>query len=239
MFMKPLHLIAAMLCCFRLADAASNREVFSNSVVYLSYTVGTNSSSGSGFIMVRPTDSSKVDGGSVEGQAFLVTNKHVIPPEGKESKLAMRVTIADANGALATKTIDLPMVGADGKYFGTVRRHPNKDVDVAAINVTREVAQNKMRLEFVFTTLLGTKERLKKQMDAALVGDDIYMLGYPAGLFDTRNANPIWRIGIIATSPLLGYAFPELLQKNFGLPTYVDGFLIDAQVYPGSSGAWL
>jgi hypothetical protein len=62
-------------------------------------------------------------------------------------------------------------------------------------------------------------------------------LGYPAGLFDTRNANPIWRIGIVATSPLLGYAFPELLQKNFRLPAYVDGFLIDAQVYPGSSGS--
>src|ERR1039457_2341925 len=93
-----------------------------------------------------------------------------------------------------------------------------------------------MPLDFVPTGLLGTKERLKSG-DVALVGDEIYMIGYPAGLYDERNASPIWRIGIIATSPLVGYAFTPLYQKAYKLPSFIDGFLVDAPVYPGSSGS--
>jgi hypothetical protein len=63
------------------------------------------------------------------------------------------------------------------------------------------------------------------------------MIGYPAGLYDERNASPIWRIGIIATSPLVGYAFTPLYQKAYKLPSFIDGFLVDAPVYPGSSGS--
>ena len=106
---------------------------------------------------------------------------------------------------------------------------------MAAVAITRAIVANNVPLDFVPTTLLGTKDKLKNT--TALVGDEIYILGYPAGLYDTRNAYPIWRIGIIATSPQLGYAFPEALQTIWKLPSHVDGFLIDAQVYPGSSGS--
>jgi hypothetical protein len=93
-----------------------------------------------------------------------------------------------------------------------------------------------MPLDFVPVGLLGTKARLKGA-DIALAGDEIYMIGYPAGIYDKRNALPIWRIGIIATSPLLGYSLPDIVQQAFKLPAFIDGFLIDAHVYPGSSGS--
>jgi hypothetical protein len=224
--------LAGVLCFCGLASAATPREIFSNSAVYLSFTIGANSSSGSGFILFRPTDPSKANEPTVSGQAFLITNKHVLPPEGKECKLSMRVTTG-TQAAPSSKTIEIPVVGADGKYLDTVHLHANNDV--AAVAVTREVVEGKMKMEFVFTTLLGTAERLGKEV--ALVGDEIYILGYPAGIFDTRNANPIWRVGIVSTSPLLGYSFPESLQTTWHLPAHVDGFLIDAQVYPGSSGS--
>ena len=144
----------------------------------------------------------------------------------------MRVTTG-THVAPSTNTLEIPIVGGDGKYLNTVHLHAKNDVAVVA--VTRDIAEGKMKLDFIFTTQLGIKERLKD--DLALVGDEIYILGYPAGIFDSRNANPIWRVGIISTSPLLGYAFPEPLQAAWHLPAYVDGFLIDAQVYPGSSGS--
>lgn len=227
--------LIVVLFCLALARAASRREMLSNGAVYLSYTAGSNSSTGSGFIFFRPDDPTKAAEPLVQGHLFLVTNKHVLPPEGAECKLTMRVTTGSGQ-ALSTKTLEVPIVGSDGKYLKTVRVHPKNDV--AAVAVTDVVGSGGMRLDagFLFTTLLGTKEKLKAS-EVGLVGDEIYTLGYPAGIFDTRNANPIWRIGIISTSPLLGYAFPEVLQRNWGLPSYLNGFIIDAQVYPGSSGS--
>jgi hypothetical protein len=225
-------LIILEMCLFGVAHPATLREVFSNSAVHLSYALGTQSSSGSGLILLRPNGVPNADSQTVQGRAFLVTNKHVLPPEGTECNIAMRVTTI-SGGAPSMKAIDIPIVGADGKYLATVHFHSKNDV--AAVEVTGEVLKNSVRPEFVPTTLLGTKARIKS--DVGLVGDDVYILGYPAGLFDSRNANPIWRIGIVATSPLEGYAFPEALQTTWHLPSFVDGFLVDSQVYPGSSGS--
>jgi hypothetical protein len=186
-------------------------------------------STGSGFIFFRPEPTNEK-----VGKAFLSTNKHVIPPEGKECGLSMRASVTDPKGTITLKTVIIPVVDATGKYLDTVRLH--REGDVAVINITPQVAANGLLTDFVPTSLLGTKERLK-QNGGALVGDEIYMIGYPAGLFDQRNSFPIWRIGIIATSPLLGYVFPNEVQKAFQLPAFLDGFLIDAHVYPGSSGS--
>ena len=230
-----LKYLILLLCFLGFGHAASRREMLSNGAVYLSYTAGSNSSSGSGFIFFRAEDPAKESDPSTLGRLFLVTNKHVLPPEGAECKLSVRVTIGSGQ-ALSAKIIEIPIVGSDGKYLSTVRLHPKNDV--AAVRVTDNLLQGGVRLDagFVFTSLLGTKDKLKAS-GVGLVGDEIFTLGYPAGLFDTRNANPIWRTGIISTSPLLGYAFSEVMQKNWELPSYLDGFLVDAQVYPGSSGS--
>ncbi len=229
------YLVLAVFC-FGLAHAASRRDAFSNSAVRLSYSIGQKNSTGTGFIFLRPDDPSTAEGpGPVSGKAFLVTNKHVLPPEGAPCNLAIRVTTG-SGVVLSIKMLDIPIVGPDGRYLKNVRLHSKNDV--AAVEVTDIVVRGGMRTDvgLVPTTLLGTTDRLRKS-NVALVGDEIYILGYPAGLFDDRNADPIWRIGIISTSPLLGYAFPEPLQRMFGLPSFVNGFLIDAQVYPGSSGS--
>jgi S1-C subfamily serine protease len=220
-------LIAAALCLNGIVYGLTRREVFSNSAVHLSITCGN--STGSGFLLFRPADPSNSNSGNV----FLVTNKHVLPAEGRQCDVMMRVSIRDKDTVTA-KTVTVPVVSDNGKYRNSVRVHNNSDI--AAINVTRVVAESGMPLEFVPTGLLGTKERLKKG-NVALVGDEIYVLGYPAGLYDKRNAFPIWRVGIISTSPLLGYTFPDAIQKLFKLPSFIDGFLIDAHIFPGSSGS--
>jgi hypothetical protein len=106
-------------------------------------------------------------------------------------------------------------------YLTTVRRHASGDV--AAILVSRELQESGTGLSFVFTTYLGTRDRIRNG-GAALIGDDIFLIGYPAGIYDLRNADPIWRTGIISTNPLLGYAFQAHLQQAFGLPAYLADF---------------
>lgn len=54
--------------------------------------------------------------------------------------------------------------------------------------------------------------------------DEVIMIGYPGGLRDELNNQPIFRKGILATSP----------SKNFGGERK---FLIDMPVYGGSSGS--
>ena len=95
-FMKLLYLTVTVLGLVGVADAATRREVFSNSAVHVSFTCGKLSSAGSGFIFVRPADISKENEPTFKGQVFLVTNKHVLPPEGPEAagcKVAMRTSI--------------------------------------------------------------------------------------------------------------------------------------------------
>lgn len=225
--MKFLTLITLALALVDSSYGLTRREVFSNSAVHLSHTCGDGG--GSGFMFFRPPDPSTAKVGVV----FLTTNKHVIPPVGAECGLEMRVAVAD-NSAPSIKTVMIPAVGADGNYLDNVRLH--KESDIAVVNVTPQIAASGMALNFVPVGLLGTKARLKGA-DVALAGDEIYMTGYPAGIHDKRDALPIWRIGIIATSPLLGYSFPDKMQQAFKLPAFIDGFLIDAHVYPGSSGS--
>ena len=150
--MKLRILIAATLCLRGIAYGLTPREVFSNSAVHLTITCGD--STGSGFILFRPADPSN----DKVGKAFLTTNKHVLPPEGKECGFTMRAAITKSD-APAIKTVNIPVVGSNGKYLDSVRAH--NDNDIAAINVTPEVASSGMLLEFVRTSLLGTKERLK------------------------------------------------------------------------------
>ena len=45
------------------------------------------------------------------------------------------------------------------------------------------------------------------------------------------------RQGIISTIPSEGYAFDKILIQKLNLPNQIDGFLIDANVFPGSSGS--
>ena len=54
--------------------------------------------------------------------------------------------------------------------------------------------------------------------------DDVIMIGYPNGIFDVVNNQPIFRKGVLATNP----SFDYLGKKEF---------LVDMAVYPGSSGS--
>ena len=209
-------------------EAAMN-EAFLYSTVLISYKVSDKfSSSGTGFLVFRKIEDGK-------GHVFLITNKHVIPPEGEKQSISVRVNIKTESNQPKVSLVEIPVVGDDKRFLPYVKVHPNKDADVAAINITDFVNQQNIQGMWLPQTIFGTKDKLKAEN--ITIGDEIFLLGYPQAIFDPRNVFPILRQGTIATVPQEGYAFNNEIRKKYDLPAKIDGFLIDANVFPGSSGS--
>jgi hypothetical protein len=136
---------------------------------------------------------------------------------------------------ITVRLVDVPIVGADEQYLPSVRLHPKVGFDVAAVNITEIIVKQGIQGSWLPLDFLSTPERLKAEN--ITVGDEVFLLGYPNAIFDARNVSPILRTGVIATVPTEGYAFNDFLKKQFGLPDRIDGFLVDANVFPGSSGS--
>ena len=103
--------------------------------------------------------------------------------------------------------------------------HPNPDVDLAVLPVgamLKQAAAAGMLFSFstVDAQLIPTGDELA-ELEAV---EDIIMIGYPNGLWDSVNNSPIVRRGITATHPKLEYEGRS-------------EFLIDAACFPGSSGS--
>ena len=251
--------VAAVVSVAACAQAQATGDVldrtFLNSIVLISYTVtappapaATKSGSGSqapqvmgvmngtGSLVLR-------DIGIAKGAVYLVTNRHVLPPEGAPKEIRMRVIIHDDDGTAKIGEINVPIVGADGKYLPTVRVHKNPATDVAAVDISTLALGSKIQ---VLVDAVTTGKYLNPAMilptkrfrTAGLgLGSQVYLLGYPAAIFDPRNVLPILRVGVISTDPQAGFSFNDELRRTMNFPEHIDGFLIDANVYPGSSGS--
>jgi len=218
---------AALLALLSLEVFAMN-EAFLNSTVLVSFSVEPGkTSAGTGFMMIKEIEPGK-------GHIFLVTNAHAIPPEGSTRNISIRV-MTKSGETVAVKFLDIPVLGADGKYLHNVRPHPKKGFDVVAMNITESVIKENIQAAWIPYDLLATKDKLKAER--ITVGDEIFLLGYPDAIFDPRNVHPILREGVIASVPTEDYAFNDVLRKKYSLPDRIDGFLIDANVFPGSSGS--
>jgi len=168
--------------------------------------------SGTGFAM-RFCES---DGQSVTA---LITNKHVI--EGAVKGVLTFHTM-DANGdpvygKYATVTLN--------QFEDSWVKHPDKDVDLAALPLAGAITILKNQGTEVFIKTVG---RDLLAMDADLQDltavEDILMIGYPNSLWDAKNNFPITRRGVTATPPYIDFD-----GKN--------EFMIDCACFPGSSGS--
>jgi hypothetical protein len=214
-----------------------------NSAVFIRFQKDpTHETRGSGFIMLRQI-SSDASANTYTYQILLVTNKHMLPPEhGAYSKISLRIMVRDANQT-TIKDVPIDILDAQGLYLSSVALHSNPRVDVAAIDIGKDL--KKANSEFLATIMqnqqaMTTDLLIQKSdmKDASVgIGTQIYMLGFPGGVYDARNAEPLLRIGVISTEPDKDYSFDPTLTAKYGLPSPIPGFLIDANVYPGSSGS--
>lgn len=151
---------------------------------------------------------------------LIVTNKHVVR---NMKKGTFRFTKANTAGEPihTDHFINTYDTGFEKMWIF----HPDSNVDlcVLPINPLLEIAR-RMGHELFFRTLDNSKIPSKEQLKSLDAIENIIMIGYPNGLWDSVNNMPIVRRGTTATSLYLDY----------------DGkkeFLIDAACFPGSSGS--
>jgi hypothetical protein len=152
---------------------------------------------------------------------FLVTNKHVI----KDAEHASIRFVAGLDGQFSGPklgefhTIETDNPGA--AFIG----HPDDDIDVCAVAIGPSISSLHSRGSFVFYRALTAAQALNEQNALTLDAiEAITFVGYPIGLYDEKNFLPIARRGHTATPPVVDYG---------GKPM----FLVDASVFPGSSGS--
>jgi hypothetical protein len=153
---------------------------------------------------------------------FLVTNKHVISG-AIEGEFAF--TLADEDGNPRIGSVHTIVTGELSEPFEAMwygHSDPKVDVAVLPMGPLLNILQDKGVT--IFSASLTNRNVVPVQELYLRTLEDVLFLGYPLGLVDTVNNVPIARQGVTAT--------PWWMNYN-GEPK----FLIDASVFPGSSGS--
>ena len=151
--------------------------------------------------------------GTNRGLLLLISNKHVFKdPRGKLT-ISLNRKQEDGTPEFGNRITFGPS-DFDGVYFA----HPNPDIDLACINASRVTHTD------AFYMNLG--DNILKPIDYKKVtlGSDVIFVGYPRGFYDDVNNLPLLRRGVIASVPSVDF-------KGKG------EIVIDAQIFPGSSGS--
>jgi len=149
----------------------------------------------------------------------VITNKHVIK-NAKKGKLI--ITKANEKGEpLDTEHFTLSFDNFESFW----KLHPENDVDLCAMPIAPFINMAKERGDKLFyipfTKSLFITEKQKSELRTL---EDVLMIGYPNGIWDSINNMPIFRKGTTATNPLIDYNGKKEI-------------MIDIAAFPGSSGS--
>lgn len=164
------------------------------------------------------------------GNYWLVTNRHVIYAEVEAEhkrylidKLTFRVRVEETK---TKKLIWIEVSLTKDELLQKAKVLVDKNIDVAVIDVCDKVESALDAYEDMKVTLNPIREATlaDKSNFPVEVCDDVMVIGYPRGYFDTTNLYPIVKNGTIAS----------MWGANF---QGVRVFAIDAKLFPGSSGS--
>ena len=149
----------------------------------------------------------------------IITNKHVIA-NSKKGHLIMTKT--NEKG----EPLDRQHYHIFYDNFETFWvKHPDDDVDLCAIPIANFILEAKEKNENLFYIPLNKEilptDEILEEINAL---EEILMVGYPNGIWDSVNNKPIFRKGITASHPKLDYCGKKEI-------------IIDAACFPGSSGS--
>ena len=165
-------------------------------------------STGTGFLF-------SVRGSETESIPLLITNYHVL----KDAMLGFVELHIGEKGFPTDKTIRVQFDKSiiDGNKLGKL------DLIAVPLAGTFNDFQNR-NIEIFFRTVDQNMVPTKEQEDKLSAIENITFIGYPSGLYDEKNKISIIRQGITATPIWNDFKGEEV-------------FLIDAGVFPGSSGS--
>jgi hypothetical protein len=171
------------------------------------------------------------DGSEGSGTAFVVSHQH---PRGTFQFVVTNRHLVDGvrqGGLVFTqKKNGQPLIGQRfqlniDEFPHAWFPHPNPDIDLAIVPLRPlEAAANERGVELYYQAIDTRLAPSEAQVEAFDALEDVLFIGYPSGVWDQVNLIPIMRRGTTATPIALDFE---------GRPE----FLIDAAVYPGSSGS--
>jgi len=189
-------------------------ETFEHQIAFIAVRISieapnnAGTSVGTGFLYHAP-----LKDGTDRSINLLVSNKHVfIDPRGKLS-ISFNLKNKDGNPDYGNIR-HFESVNFHDSYY----EHPDPEVDLACVNVSGLTNEN------VFYKNLG-KEFIKDvDYGQVTLGSQVLFVGYPDNRYDSVNNLPLVRKGTIASVPDIDFNGRGQI-------------VIDAQVYPGSSGS--
>jgi len=151
--------------------------------------------------------------------SFLVTNRHVV--EGMKFGTIRFPATTSSNQPDVKNWFDTVLPDLEKFWYF----HPDKKIDVAVSPLNPLVTQCEQQGGHPFYYAIpNTIIPSDKKFDTLDAIEDVIFIGYPIGLRDEKNLIPIVRKGITATP--INVDFEDKKQ-----------FLVDASVFPGSSGS--
>jgi hypothetical protein len=151
-----------------------------------------------------------------KSKVLLVSNKHVFEGGKKFIVNFHRRSIDGENPVLGNV---YPFRADD--FSQAYYIHPDPNIDLACVDLSNIISKLNSSIFYKFLSTDFFSDFTESEID---VGQKIVFVGYPDSRFDRKNNLPIVRNGIIASHPKVNFDGNEQ-------------FIIDAQVFPGSSGS--
>lgn len=163
----------------------------------------------------------QINGAFIPG---IITNKHVIK-DAIEGKLYL--TPLDKDGRpIDNDPKSITFMDPFDSFENRWHLHPDPNVDLCAMGISDVSYLFRQKFDSDFFAFYLDKSFLPKIFDIDNISaiEDVYMIGYPNGIWDYLNNKPIIRKGITATNIKFDYQGKK-------------EFLIDMACFPGSSGS--
>jgi len=158
----------------------------------------------------------EIDGAKIP---VIVTNKHVIK-DGSEGVLIFSVADNEGN-IIEAKKHNLTITEFEKAWI----LHPDNNIDLCIMPLAQILEETlKQNINVVCNVLRKEDIINDKEIKDLSKLEDVTIIGYPDGIWDSYNNLPILRRGITATP--ICYDFENTPK-----------FLIDAAIYGGSSGS--
>ena len=168
------------------------------------------SGSGTGFVFVHKIGEQNVP--------VIVSNKHVAQGFSQGS---ITFTVKEKEQPKLGNGLRLDITDFANAWFG----HPDPSIDVAVIPLAPlEEHLRKLGTEIFYRSVSPEIVPTEEQIDQLDAFEELVFIGYPNGIWDRKNFLPVIRRGTTATPLSIDFE---------GEPK----FLMDASVFPGSSGS--
>ena len=151
-----------------------------------------------------------------ESLVLLVSNRHVFKGSQRFNITFHRRNVA-SNLPQLGQTLTCQITNQSYAPFF----HPDTKIDLACVNISSAISQLGPQIYYKFLDKRIFANFTELELD---VGQRVIFIGYPENRYDQSHNLPILRSGVTASHPRLNYNGKAQ-------------FLIDAQVFPGSSGS--